>query len=30
MNSLCETVEFEVSVICVGDQLFVDPVIASR
>ena len=30
MNSLCETVEFEVSVICVGGQLFVDPVIASR
>lgn len=30
MNSLCETVEFEVSVICVGDRLFVDPVRASR
>lgn len=30
MNSLCETFEFEMSVICVGNQLFVDPVVVSR
>ena len=29
-NLFAEHVEFEVSVICVGDQLFVDPVRASR